>query len=130
MSLKNLVNALLIIGIPFPLVAAPAKNKADAINRFASSLNTLAKRSDIHNPVEVQKLLEVRLKNPDKWSGQPDGTSRRARWRSPLNELGITDVVFNDSAVGANIENSYIHQMLPFMPNSYSREIRVCASLT
>ncbi len=114
MNRKKIAAALLTVGVPFALFAAPAKSKADAINQFTSGLGTLVKRSDINDPVKVQKSLKVSLKNPDKWSGQPDGTSRWARWRSPANSLGVTEVIFNDTAVGGNEENKYMDQEVAF----------------
>ena len=105
--------ALVVAGVILTPIAAPAGSVSANI-QFAQGLNELTTKSKIHDPHNFQRLLKVELKNAHKWSGQPNGTSRWARWRTPKNTLGILEVVFNDTAMGADTENNLVNQEVSF----------------
>jgi hypothetical protein len=66
---------------------------------FAQGVIQVARLQKAHDPQVLARLLGVRLRNPEKWSGQPDGTYREARWRNPGNDLGVTLVSMTDVPV-------------------------------
>ena len=113
MRYARFLAALVGAGVISTPIAAPARSNSVNV-QFSQGLNELTRTSEIHDPLNFQRLLKVELKNAHKWSDQPNGTHRWARWRSPRNALGILEVVFNDTAMGADTQNNFINQEVSF----------------
>lgn len=69
------------------------------ILRFAQGVFQVARLQKAHDPRVLAPLLSVSLHDPEKWSGQPDGTHREARWRNPASRLGVRLVWMTDVPV-------------------------------
>ncbi len=101
------------VGIPRLALAASAVLLISAtaplpsqIARFAQGVIQVARMQKAHDPRVLTRLLGVRLRDPEKWSGQPDGTYREARWRNPVSDLGVTLVSMTDVPVSDGREVS------------------------
>jgi hypothetical protein len=93
---------------------APAHTMAaqpPSTSAFAKGLVELARREKPHDPRLAQTLLGVTLRNPQKWTGQPDGTLRDARWRWPVNPWGVSEVALNDVPVEGVVHSSIAIRM-------------------
>lgn len=75
-------------------------------SRFAQGVIQVARLQKAHDPRFLTRLLGIRLRDPGKWLGQPDGTYREARWRNPVSDLGVTLVSMTDVPVSDGQEVS------------------------
>jgi hypothetical protein len=101
------------IGIPRLAVAASAvllisatAPSSSRTSRFAQGVIQVARLQRAHDPRALTRLLEIPLRDPGKWLGQPDGTYREARWRNPVSNLGVTLVSMIDVPVSDGREVS------------------------
>lgn len=98
------------IGIPRLAIAASAVLLISATepssSRFTQGVIQIARLQKSHDPQVLTRLLGIRLRDPGKWLGQPDGTYREARWRNPVSDLGVTFVSMTDVPVSDGREVS------------------------
>jgi len=90
-----------------PIAAASAPKTSVATASFARGIVALAKQERSHDPLAFMRLTGVVLRNPNKWSDQPDGTYRTARWRNPQNRAGVLSVIFHDTVVSDGREIAF-----------------------
>ena len=82
------------------LEAAPKRSASDM---FAKGIAHAIRDEMIHRPKAFAEASGIHLRNPEKFSDQPERTSRVAQWDSPSNPYGVTHVFLRDGAGGAVI---------------------------
>lgn len=90
------LHAVRLAGLAIFLVSATTTSPSA---RFAQGILQIARLQQSYDPRVLARLTGITLHDPEKWLGQPDGTSREARWRKPPNALGVLLVSMIDVPV-------------------------------
>ncbi len=96
---------LVLAALPLPTAgdAAPPHPLSET---FAKGIVRIVHDELVYRPKAFSVASRIALRNPEKFSDQPEGTSRMAQWHFPSNSYGVTEVRLTDGGSGPTLSAS------------------------